>query len=149
MQEEAVHSFVHSFVHSLPPCTLAWHILACHVSMLTWLPGLPVWLLSAPSEPQGHCARWILSPELTALLSSPWGNALSLQARMDPCGAGSVELWRDAGQRHPSLLSSHCPAPLLPGCASTCTSMCAPEHVCICITRDVFRYSTHVLYPST
>lgn len=66
MQEEAVHSFV----HSLPPCTLAWHVLACHVSMLTWLPGLPVWLLSAPSESQGHCARWILSPELTALAAA-------------------------------------------------------------------------------
>lgn len=59
MQEEAVHSFVHSF----PSCTLAWHVYVMSPcsrgsQVCQWEPCLAVWLLSAPSESQGHCAHY-------------------------------------------------------------------------------------------
>lgn len=154
MQEEAVHSFVrsfvHSFVHSLPPCILAWHVQVMSPcspgsQACQWEPCLAVWLLSAPSEPQGHCARWILSPELTVrgCCLLPGGPCFLPPGQKEPlwdCG-GLEGCWAEAPVS--ALLSLPC-LQSLPGRASTCTSTCAPEHVCIRVTRDVFRGSTHV-----
>lgn len=76
MKEEAAHSlllFLCLFVCSLPPpCALAWYV--CVTSprspgsqVCQWEPCLALWLTSAPSESQGHCAHGILSPELSVL----------------------------------------------------------------------------------
>lgn len=69
MQEETAHSFIHSLP---PPCPLAWHVRVLSPcppgsQVCRWELCLIVWLLSAPTESQGHGACWILSPELSVL----------------------------------------------------------------------------------